>query len=491
MAKIARTTQTIFALNATNIGQFGSAEAGTFVLTSSVATLQALAAYELGWSDAVISGERLPCLEEVNALHYIETSQLSYLFQEGIPEYDAATNYFQHSIVKKAGTYQLYGSLIDNNLGNALTVGADWKFLVDLSAPLTTLPIVSKAFTSGAYAVLAGDIGKLNYFSATGTVNIDPAVIGAGNTIGIGVFGGGGAWNVTISAVTGIILTGTSGVTGKSINLNAVSNNAFKVLLITSDGTNLYAYSSNCVEGNGSSQPVLATKRFLAVTWSSNTTVALSAAEITLQDTYGESVKAVAQSVTFNSATSGAGGLDTGSIAANTWYYGYMIYNPTSNTYNSLFSTNSNTPTMPTGYTYSSGVITAFRTDGSNHFLGFTQYGDNWQYTIGNNLSAGQRLASGSAGSTSTPTYVAVSISNFVPYAWARTIKLYLTQITNAATVVPNNSYGANQSATNAPVFGANGAGSQYGELVLESTNIYWASDSNASLFCLGFTMNI
>lgn len=493
MARIPRVTQSIFAGSATNNGVFGSAQAnsGPGTISSVLATIMGLPAWATGWVNAVIGGSKFPPLEEFQALEYVHSTQIAYILQQGIPEYDAGTNYFVDNIVCKAGTFQLYGSITNGNEGNALTDGTNWKLLIDLSSPANKLAVVSKAFTAGAYTVLAADINQINYFSATGTVNISPATVGAGNTIAIAVFGGGGPYNLTITASSGIILTGTSGITGKSMNLNAVANNAFKVVMFTSDGTNLYAYSTNNVEANGSSQPVLATKRFLAVTWASNTTVSLSAAELTLQDQYGESVKAVAQSITFNSATSGAGGLDTGSIAASTWYYGYMIYNPTTNTYNSLFSTNSNTPTLPAGYIYASGVITCFRTDGSNNFIGFTQYGDNWQYKVGSNLSTGQRIASGSAGSTSTPTYVAIAISNFVPYAWARTIKLYLTQITNAATVVPNNSYGANQSATNAPVFGANGAGSQYGELVLESTNIYWASDSNASLFCLGFTLNI
>ena len=139
MAKITRKTQKQFAGSATNVGQFGSLQAGTKVLSTDPATIQALTAYAGGWSSAVISGQELPPLEEFNGLNFVNTYQLGYLLQEGIPEYDAGTTYFLNSIVKKPGTYQLYGSKIDTNLGNALTVTADWQFLVDLSNPTSNI----------------------------------------------------------------------------------------------------------------------------------------------------------------------------------------------------------------------------------------------------------------------------------------------------------------------------------------------------------------
>lgn len=132
MSKIARKTLNIFANGASNNGQFGSAQAGTKVLSSDPAVLQALPAWAQGWLDATISSENLPTLEEMQGIQYIVTYELAYLFQEGIPEYDAGTTYFIDSIVKKSGTVQLYKSLIDNNTGNALTNGSDWQFLVDL-----------------------------------------------------------------------------------------------------------------------------------------------------------------------------------------------------------------------------------------------------------------------------------------------------------------------------------------------------------------------
>lgn len=137
MPKITRSTQKIFASNASNNGVFGSARAGTKILSNVISTLMSLPAYLNGWADATVSGDKLPTLEEMQALNYINTSQLAYIFQEGIPEYDSGTTYYQKSIVKKTGTYELYGSITDNNINNALPASgasnANWKFLTDLS----------------------------------------------------------------------------------------------------------------------------------------------------------------------------------------------------------------------------------------------------------------------------------------------------------------------------------------------------------------------
>tara|TARA_R110000823_G_scaffold219154_1_gene348155 strand:- start:149 stop:1654 length:1506 start_codon:yes stop_codon:yes gene_type:complete len=60
------------------------------------------------------------------------------------------------------------------------------------------------------------------------------------------------------------------------------------------------------------------------------------------------------------------GGLDTGSIAADTTYYLFAIYNPTSTISDYLFSTSSSSPTMPSGYTKKKRIASLL-TDGSSN----------------------------------------------------------------------------------------------------------------------------
>lgn len=136
MTALTRKFQKIFAGSATNNGVFGSGQAGTKVTSTDVATLQGLSAYSNGWNDAVISGRLIPPLEEFQSLNYINTYQLAYIFQEGIPEWETATEYRANSIVKKTGTTQLYSSLIAPNIGNALPSSvsdSNWKYLGDLA----------------------------------------------------------------------------------------------------------------------------------------------------------------------------------------------------------------------------------------------------------------------------------------------------------------------------------------------------------------------
>lgn len=136
MARIARFTQQVFASGASNNGQFGSAQAGTKVVTNDLALIQALPAWEAGWLDATIGALKFPPLEEMQGLQYVQTSQLAYLLQQGIAEYDAGTTYYHFSIVCAPNTFQLFGSLVDSNIGNALPTApnsnSNWQFLVDL-----------------------------------------------------------------------------------------------------------------------------------------------------------------------------------------------------------------------------------------------------------------------------------------------------------------------------------------------------------------------
>lgn len=58
----------------------------------------------------------------------------------------------------------------------------------------------------------------------------------------------------------------------------------------------------------------------------------------------------VGSPITLTITSSGAGGLDTGSYATDTWYYVYVIAKA-DNTTSGVFSTNGTSPTLPSGYT--------------------------------------------------------------------------------------------------------------------------------------------
>lgn len=89
------------------------------------------------------------------------------------------------------------------------------------------------------------------------------------------------------------------------------------------------------------------------------------------EDTYISS----SSNITVYNNTTGANALDTGTIAANTWYNAFLIYNPTTETTAGLFSTSRTSPTMPSGYT-KKRFIGSLRTDGDADFL----YGETQGY---------------------------------------------------------------------------------------------------------------
>lgn len=81
----------------------------------------------------------------------------------------------------------------------------------------------------------------------------------------------------------------------------------------------------------------------------------------------------VSATLTINGAVNGANGLDTGSLAASTWYYIYVIgdssaFNPAA----ALVSLSATAPTLPTGYD-SFRMIGANVTNSSSQFTNFYQ----------------------------------------------------------------------------------------------------------------------
>lgn len=132
MAKIQRKTQKIFAGNADadQIAVFGSMKTGTPDYSSDVEELQS-DEYSLGWSDAILS-DKAPYLEEMNGVQYGLSYQTAYILQEGIPEYDAGTNYSDTSVLKSVDNNNnivLYHSLKSDNIGNPLTDTTSWQKL--------------------------------------------------------------------------------------------------------------------------------------------------------------------------------------------------------------------------------------------------------------------------------------------------------------------------------------------------------------------------
>lgn len=76
-----------------------------------------------------------------------------------------------------------------------------------------------------------------------------------------------------------------------------------------------------------------------------------------------------------------AGGLDTGTVANNTWYHVWLIKRSDTGVVDVLLSTSPTAPTMPSNYDYKRR-IGAVRTDGSANLLAFEQNGDSFIWDV-------------------------------------------------------------------------------------------------------------
>ena len=235
--------------------------------------------------------------------------------------------------------------------------------------------------------------------------------------------------------------------------------------------------------------------------------ISVSYDELVLGDGSGLYVTERSISGTITTTNTGAGGLDTGALAASTWYSIWRI-GKADGTRAWLFSLSATAPTMPAGYTLRAR-IGWFRTDGTGNKypLSFKQVGRRTHYVVaaGSNVTAMPQMASGSSGSLTTPTWTAVAVGNFVPTtAAAIHISLFGTSDSGLGSqAAPNNSYGAASVGSTAQVnppplvastsdTGGLSRSMICGTFVLESSNIYYASGRGSSaIHCMGWDDNL
>lgn len=100
MTKYTRLTGKVFGSSATatgddpEIGQFGSALAGTYNGTTDVSVIQNLPAWQKGFIGCVTPNTQFPPLPEMTGFGKVLSHQICYLLQQGVPEYDSGTTYY-------------------------------------------------------------------------------------------------------------------------------------------------------------------------------------------------------------------------------------------------------------------------------------------------------------------------------------------------------------------------------------------------------------
>lgn len=203
-----------------------------------------------------------------------------------------------------------------------------------------------------------------------------------------------------------------------------------------------------------------------------------------------------AVSLTVAGTSVGANALDAGTIAANTWYSVWVIWNGTTTA--GLMSTSAASPTLPATYTHKARVGW-IRTDGTGnkHPLSFVQRGRTVQYVstpTGNLANALPVMASGVTGGGSL---TSLAVSAFVPTTAASiSVTVSGSYQNNGGTVSPSASYAAGIAANASPIYLSANAAVAVGlgastSMVLESSNIWWSATGSTYIICTGWEDNL
>lgn len=182
MTKLNRVTGKVFGGDATatgdnpEIGQFGSALAGTYNGTTDVATIQNLPAWGQGWAGAVTPDTNFPALPEMTGFGKVLSYQNNYLLQNGMAEWDSGTIYYTNQFCRVGNIF--YYSLTDENQGNDPTTDTtNWAAYNDNFMPsnATTNRVVKfTGFNFGTVTAVGDSYKNIPYTLKAGTTLIIP-----------------------------------------------------------------------------------------------------------------------------------------------------------------------------------------------------------------------------------------------------------------------------------------------------------------------------
>ena len=282
----------------------------------------------------------------------------------------------------------------------------------------------------------------------SGTLYVGQTITGSGlaaNTV-ITAYGSGtgGTGNYTIS-VSQNVSSATMTATGWSSQSPAVSGFSGQ-------------YSNLAITASSSS--VAVTARYVTVATSGGTIQTLSNVNIS--------------SIAIN--TTGANALDSGSLAANTFYSVYVIYNPTTATTAGLLSTSGTSPTLPSGYTYYARFGWVYATS-TSALTPTVQSGNRVSYlsvlTLANSNASTPTAIDLTSGSTKFIPTTAGTVfgSVYCGFTTNQNVIVYINSNSNSQVAYANN---GNQ---------ATAANQCYYEIVLQSNSIYYTNTGGTANF--------
>ena len=444
-----------------------------------------------------------PWGRDFNGILYRITASIQWQQAGGLPVYNSAFQtaiggYPNGAVILNSNGNGFWLSTADNNLTNPNTGGAGW---INLASTY-----LAKSVAGSSNVTLTSLESVYPIISATGAITANIALI-VPSVPGKWIIGNAttGAYSVTVK---------TSGGTGVVVPQGAS-------LELYSDGTNVYVAVSDAVtQSPGDNTTKIATTAFVnyAVTNNfspssvaglatnlkidsigiGNYNCVITADAVVLENSSGRQmvVKAVSKTINAN-GTVGAPLSIMSSRAASTWYYRWLWYN-VANGLSATLDPSPSAPTAPTGYVstdYKAILYGASRTDssGSAYLLQISTRNKKSQYIVlaGSNTPNLPVMASGTAGSPTTPTWVSIAIGAYIPAVIANNILgVAANAVSTIILVAPSTNYGPYSSTSNpSPVSSVVQENRQF-DLFTESSNIYYACNGASSVACLGWLDN-
>ena len=176
MTKYNRPNGKLFGSSASNIGVFGSGQAGeTYTTTTDPNTANSLGTHwEDGWNGAVVSQApyTAPFIEDMNAVNYVNSYNSAYLLQRGIPEYDANEEYQADSVCTYNG--EIWICLQDATTGITPTEGANWHAQTEVPVMVDNEILVGQ---TGVGATKTDTLNQGDIVASTSGLDIKTGVI--------------------------------------------------------------------------------------------------------------------------------------------------------------------------------------------------------------------------------------------------------------------------------------------------------------------------
>ncbi len=178
-----------------------------------------------------------------------------------------------------------------------------------------------------------------------------------------------GAGTITLSGPQDINTTSTPTFGGMTINGTLTVNGSLAVSASTGIYPPGHLWATTLSYSNATTIGIaIGSARSDDATWSSGMDLSLTSAWTKTTGAW--------------SAGTAGGALDSGAVAASTWYYVFLIGKPSTNETDVLLSTSATAPTMPTVLWTKKRRVGTIRTDGAGSIRNFVQRGDYFEYVV-------------------------------------------------------------------------------------------------------------